>query len=66
MGHNLSRQVWEHRFSRRIAQRLHPDQQDVTKITSAELESWEDDDWLDILPEDAADENMMDWTDDGD
>jgi hypothetical protein len=73
--HGIDRQEWERRFRARIAQcafstegeRLNPAGAD--EIATAELESWpkkDNDDWLVISPEEAADEQMSNWTDDGD
>lgn len=71
--HELTRVEWERRFRERIRTvALDPDSKPLdaeftSAISEAELESWPstEDDWLTTPPEEAADEQMSNWEDDG-
>jgi len=68
MSHGLTRAEWEERFRIRIAERAVITVDDgLGNIVAAELESWptdgdQGDDWLEVSPEEAADEQMSNWT----
>ena len=61
--HGIARDEWERKFSDHIKARSGVDDPD---IFTSELESWptSEDDWEVTLPHEAADENLLDWTDD--
>ena len=67
-GHGIAREEWESRFKQRIAERAVITVDDnLGNIVFAELQSWptdgyQSDDWLTTLPEEAADEQMSNWT----
>ena len=62
--HGIARDSWEQRFAKRIRDKASLDHPEM--IIAAELESWPTSDaaWVSVLPEDAADDNMMEWTPD--
>jgi len=74
--HGIDRSEWVLRFHARIADlAINPDSEKLTpeaaaEISGHEIESWpeHDDtaipDWQEVLPEDAADEQMGNWIDD--
>lgn len=73
--HKIDRAEWERRFKLRFWERgafAHPDvtnpQALADMIVPAELESWPvaEGDWEIITPEEAADEQLSNWEDDGD
>ncbi len=72
--HGIDRQEWERRFAARITERAvdedgkKPNTDELAEIIAVELESWPstgDYDWLIVSPEDAADEQMSNWVDQG-
>lgn len=71
--HNIDRAEWERRFYERIkTAAFGPDDAPLDaefakEVGDAEIESWstDDGDWLTTLPEEAADEQMSNWEDDG-
>lgn len=69
--HNIDRAEWERRFARQIEARAELAGSTLADVVKAELESWpvdekREDNWRVNTPEDAADEQMSNWIDDGD
>lgn len=70
--HGLTRAEWERRFGDRLVARLALQPLEREHIIPGELESWPEHDagleaagdWQDYTPEEAADENLTNWTPD--
>jgi len=64
--HGIERAAWELRFHERIATALGLSIAAAKDTAEAELESWPDEgadpEWLFELPENAADENLSNWS----
>ena len=70
LQHNIPRDEWVRRFKDRVSQQLGTADHGIAE---AELESWPEQDehpnegippdWMTSTPEDAADENLSNWTD---
>lgn len=69
--HGIHRKEWERRFHASIAERAITEEgrklsaTDAAATSEEEIESWgpETADWETTLPEDAANEQMMNWSD---
>lgn len=61
--HGIPRTEWERRFKERIAEVAVITSDELDACVYAELQSWpqQDNDWVYLLPEDAADEQMSYW-----
>jgi hypothetical protein len=62
----MERAEWEKKFGERIIERvdLNPHDKGTKEMIAAELESWPESnpDWKDTTPEEAADEQLSNWT----
>jgi hypothetical protein len=63
--HGISRDEWERRFKARLAEKAVLTSEELPAVFDAEIETWptDEEEWTLLLPEDAADENLIYWTD---